>query len=90
MQQTISMNFTKTLVALGCALTLLAGSAFADDKAAAPKTLTCCQEAAANGKDCTHKCCVAAHKEKKSCERCNPGKEDLSLKKAEKKQPAAK
>jgi hypothetical protein len=82
-----AMNSIKTLVALGCALTLLAGTVLAQDKNAdkAPKKLTCCQEAAAKGKNCTHKCCVSAHKEDKSCERCNPNKEDLNLKKAEKK-----
>ena len=26
---------------------------------------------------CSHKCCIAAHKDGKSCVRCNPNKEDL-------------
>ena len=33
-------------------------------------------KAKAEGKECKHKCCVAAHKEGKSCEKCNPNKED--------------
>ena len=45
---------------------------------------TCCQKAAAAGKECKNKCCIAAHKEGKSCSKCNPNKEDLKLKKTEK------
>lgn len=71
----------KTWIALVTALTLLAGSAIGAQKTAAPK-LTCCQQAAVEGKDCRHKCCVAAHQASKSCTKCNPNKEDLSLKKA--------
>ncbi len=66
-------------VAVGCLLTLLAGSVLAADQQA--KKLTCCQEAAVKGKDCSHRCCIAAHKEKLSCIKCNPNKEDLKLKK---------
>ena len=68
------MKFVKAFSAVICALALLAIPAFAGDK-------TCCQKAAADGKDCPHKCCVAAHKADKSCLRCNPGKEDLKLNK---------
>lgn len=64
------------LVALSC---LFAYPTFAAEKA---KTLTCCQEAAAQGKDCRHKCCLAAHRESKSCTKCNPNKEDLKSKKS--------
>lgn len=39
--------------------------------------LTCCQEAAAKKEECKHKCCIAAHRDGKSCEKCNPNKEDL-------------
>ncbi|HYG36157.1 MAG TPA: hypothetical protein VEC99_15305 [Clostridia bacterium] len=68
------MKPVKTLVALVCAFSLLAGTVIAAEK---PAKQTCCQEAAAAGKECRHKCCVAAHKEGKSCEKCNPNKEDL-------------
>jgi hypothetical protein len=81
------MKSIKIWIALGCAFSILAGSAIAADKAAAK--LTCCQEAAANGKECRHKCCIAAHKEGKSCTKCNPNKEDLSLKKGARKAAAA-
>ncbi len=67
-------------------LLLLAGPAFAADKP--PKKLTCCEQAAAAGKECSHKCCVTAHKEGKSCEKCNPNKEDLKLKKKDSKSNA--
>jgi hypothetical protein len=77
------MKLIKTLVALGYASLFLTSVGIAAEKQA--KKLTCCQEAAANGKDCSHKCCMAAHKQDKSCEKCNPNKEDLKLKKAAKK-----
>ena len=75
---TKNMKLIKLIGAVICGVALQAGPAFAGDK-------TCCQKAAAEGKDCTHKCCVAAHKNGKSCEKCNPGKEDLKLKRQEKK-----
>jgi hypothetical protein len=50
---------------------------------------TCCQKAAAAGKECKDKCCITAHKEGKSCIKCNPNKEDLKLKKTEKKSEKA-
>ena len=79
------MKLIKTLVVLGCAFSLLAGPAGAAEKPV--KKQTCCENAAAEGKECKHKCCVSAHKEGKSCEKCNPNKEDLKLlkKKADKK-----
>jgi hypothetical protein len=76
------MKLLKIFVALGCLLPLLAGSALAAEKPG--KKLTCCETAAADGKECKHKCCVAAHKEDKSCEKCNPNKEDLKAKKKDK------
>jgi hypothetical protein len=45
------------------------------------KKLTCCEQAAANNKDCANKCCIAAHKAGKSCTKCNPNQEDLKVKK---------
>ena len=68
------MKLIKTLSAITLALAVLAGPVMAAEQ-------TCCEKAAAEGKECTHKCCVAAHKDGKSCEKCNPNKEDLKLKK---------
>lgn len=31
---------------------------------------SCCVKAKVAGKDCTHKCCTAAHKDGKTCEKC--------------------
>jgi hypothetical protein len=86
------MKPIKALFAFGCVLSLLTSLALAADAPAKAETKgTCCQQAAAKDKACTHKCCVAAHKDGRSCEKCNPNKEDLKLiKKAEKKAPAAK
>ena len=36
---------------------------------------SCCDDAKKAGKECTHKCCVEAAKNKKVCEKCNPKKE---------------
>ena len=69
------MKLIKMLVMCACLASLLIASAPARDNSA--KKLTCCEQAAANGKECTHKCCVANHREGKSCEKCNPNKEDL-------------
>jgi len=80
------MKLTKTLVVLGCVWSLLPGLAGAADKPAKPQT--CCEKAAAEGKECKHKCCVAAHKEGNSCEKCNSSKEDLKLKQPDKKAAA--
>ena len=55
----MKMKLLKLLVILGCLSSLLGGGAFAADKPA--KKLTCCEQAAADGKECKHKCCVAAH-----------------------------
>jgi hypothetical protein len=82
------MKLIKMLVVLGCLASLLLGPALAADSAA--KKLTCCEQAAAKGKECKHKCCVAAHKDGKSCEKCNPNKEDLKLLKKPADKKAAK
>ena len=76
------MKLIKILTSVACAVAILAGPAFAGEK-------TCCQKASAEGKECTHKCCVAAHKDGKSCEKCNTNKEDLKLKKKSKKSEKA-
>ncbi len=72
-----SMKLIKSLVILACACSLAAGPALGAETA--PKKQTCCEKAAAEGKECRNKCCVAAHKAGKSCEKCNPNKEDLKL-----------
>ncbi len=68
------MNAIRMLVAAGCGLIISTSLLLA-----APREvkLTCCQQAKAKDKECTHKCCVNAHKAGKSCEKCNPNKEDL-------------
>ena len=76
------MNTMQTLAALIFSVTLLAGPAWPAEKT--PKKLTCCEAAAAKDKECPHKCCVTAHRAGKSCEKCNPGKEDLKLKERKK------
>jgi len=70
------MKLFRIISAVAFAMILLANPAFAE---------TCCQKAAADGKECKDKCCITAHKEGKSCIKCNPNKEDLKLKKSEKK-----
>jgi hypothetical protein len=77
------MKLLSVLIVLGCISSLPVGSAVAAEKPA--KKLTCCEQAAAGGKECSHKCCVTAHKEGKSCEKCNPNQEDLRLKHKDKK-----
>jgi hypothetical protein len=81
------MKSFSVILALGCALALSAGTSLAADKTEkndkagqAVLKLTCCQQAAARGKECRKKCCVAAHHDGKSCEICNPNHEDLKLK----------
>ena len=70
------MKFLKTFSALALAITLMAGPAWADHKQP-----SCCKKAADNGKKtCSHKCCVAAAKESKECEKCG-GSGDLPKKK---------
>src|SRR5512133_193004 len=46
--------------------------------AAAPaaKKLTCCEAAKAKKEKCAHKCCAAAAKDGKVCEKCNPPSKD--------------
>jgi hypothetical protein len=73
------MKLLKLLIIIGCLSALAEGAALSANNP--PKKFTCCEEAAAKGKECNHKCCVAAHKEGKSCEKCNPNKEDLKLQK---------
>ncbi len=75
------MKTIKTLIIAVCAAALLTSVTLAEGK-----KLTCCEKAAAVGKECKNKCCLSAHKNGKSCEKCNPNKEDLkAMKKGEKK-----
>lgn len=79
------MKWIKALAVAAVSVSLVAGtSALADPKPApagqnADKKLTCCQKADAAGKECSNKCCVAAHRQGKSCDKCNPNKEDLAI-----------
>lgn len=75
------MNRIRVLTVALATFWLIAGPAFgqAQSKAAESKKQTCCQKAAAAGKECRNKCCLAAHREGKSCLKCNPGKEDAAL-----------
>ena len=73
----VHMKKFSLVASLICALCLSLASTQA---AEAAKKLTCCQEAKTKDKECTHKCCVAAHKKGESCTRCNPDKQDLAKK----------
>ncbi len=79
------MKAIKTLLVALCAVALLTSGALAEGK-----KQTCCEKAVAEGKECKNKCCLAAHRNGKSCEKCNPNQEDLkAMKKAGKKLPKA-
>lgn len=47
-----------------------AGLAQADDHTPAGKPAKCCEKSSAEGKSCTHGCCVEAAKGSKNCEKC--------------------
>jgi hypothetical protein len=85
------MKWIKALTVFVLSVSLVTGAALAqatgDQKPA--KKLTCCEKADADGKECRNKCCVAAHRGGKSCEKCNPGKEDLEILKKRQKAPSA-
>lgn len=72
------MKLIKILGAAAITMALTVGPVMAADK-------TCCEKAAAQGKECSHKCCVSAHRDGKSCEKCNPSKQDVKLIKKDKK-----
>ena len=57
------MRFIKTLIVTACGAAFLLGTSVAMAE-------SCCVKAKAAGKDCEHPCCVAAHKEKKACDKC--------------------
>ena len=58
------MKLHKSLTGLAFAVALMVGAStvFAGQ--------SCCVKAKAAGKECDHKCCVEAHKNKKTCEKC--------------------
>ena len=58
------MKWIKTFAAIACAFTLMTAAALADQ--------SCCVKEKAKGKDCKHPCCVEAHKQAKTCEKCQP------------------
>jgi hypothetical protein len=70
---------------LAAALGIIAANAA--PAAEKPAKQTCCQEAFAKKEECKHRCCIAAHKDSKSCLKCNPNQEDLKLKKDPKSDP---
>ncbi len=63
------MKLVKSLIAATFALAIIATPLLAADK-------SCCDKAKDAGKECTHKCCVDAKKDGKTCEKCNPKKEE--------------
>jgi len=79
------MRMIKSLMVAVCALALLSNTALAEGK-----KQTCCEKAIAEGKECRNKCCLSAHKNGKSCEKCNPNQEDLKAMKKDGKKTAKK
>jgi hypothetical protein len=61
------MRTTKSLIAIACAMTLLATPMLlrSDDKK------PCCEPTVEAGKKCEHKCCVTAANDGKVCEKCH-------------------
>jgi len=57
------MKSMKSLTAIAFAVALFVGSS-------SVMAESCCVKAKAGGKDCDHKCCVEAHKDKKTCSKC--------------------
>jgi hypothetical protein len=72
-----SLMSRKTVLVATISIACFIGTGALGAGTKAPKKLTCCEEAAAKDKECSHKCCVLAHNKKESCVKCNPGKEDL-------------
>ncbi len=71
----------KTVFVAAISVLCLTGTATVIAAEKAPKKLTCCEEAFSKKKECSHKCCIVAHSRGQSCVKCNPGKEDLKLRK---------
>ncbi len=68
------MKLVKSLTALSFAAAMLVSVAMAADEKPKFKDGSCCDKAQKAGKECAHKCCVDAAKDKKVCEKCNGGK----------------
>jgi hypothetical protein len=66
------MKLIKVLSVGMFALALMAAPAFAGE--------SCCDKAKAKGEECKHKCCVAAKKDGKACEKCSAKKEGADKK----------
>lgn len=65
------MKTLRLIIALGVVGFVVSARA-ADEKKEAPadKPAKCCAKAAADGKECTHGCCVEAAKAGNNCEKC--------------------
>jgi len=57
------MKYIKTITAMGCATAFL----FSTSMGLAE---SCCVKAKAKGEDCKHPCCVKAHHDHKTCDKC--------------------
>ena len=57
------MKSIKSIVVIVCALAFVGSTSI---------KASCCDDAKKAGKECSHKCCVEAAKNKKTCEKCNP------------------
>ena len=68
------MKLVKSLTALSFAAAMLVSVAMAADEKPKFKDGSCCDKAQKAGKECAHKCCVEAAKDKKVCEKCNGAK----------------
>lgn len=68
------MKLVNSLTALSFAAAMLVSVAMAADEKPKFKDGSCCDKAQKAGKECAHKCCVEAAKDKKVCEKCNGGK----------------
>jgi hypothetical protein len=60
----------KKVLAIACALTMLAGISFAADKPADKKP--CCEPTVEAGKKCANKCCQKAAAKGEVCKKCHP------------------
>jgi hypothetical protein len=67
------MKHVIATVLLGLALGWLPGVVSGQTKQ------TCCQKAVAEKRECANRCCQNAHKNGRSCQKCNPNKEDAPL-----------
>jgi len=64
------MKTTKSLPTFAVVSLFAAGLAFAAAETVASKTAGCCAKAKADGKTCSHPCCVEACKTGDNCTKC--------------------